>query len=48
MRYSFVTKSTKNKANIRAVATREEARAIKAARNFKVAIWDNVNSQFVR
>lgn len=47
-RYSFITRSTGNKANIRPVATREQARAVKQAKNFRVAIWDNLNSTVVR
>lgn len=48
MRYTFITRKSGKRANIRGVKTRQEAREIKAARSFKVAIFDNVTQQVVR
>ena len=47
-RYTFITRKSGKKANIRGVATRQEAREIKAARHFSVAIFDNLNMKEVR
>lgn len=47
-RYTFITRKSGKKANIRSVKTRQEAREIKAARDFKVAIFDQITSKVVR
>lgn len=47
-RYTFVTRKSGKKANIRGVNTRQLAREIKAAHSFRVAIFDNVRGQVVR
>lgn len=47
-RYTFINRKSGKKANIRGVATRQEAREIKAARNFTIAIFDQLNSKVVR
>lgn len=47
-RYSFINRKTGKTANIKAVASRAAARAVKREKSFTVAIWDNVNQSFVR
>jgi hypothetical protein len=47
-RYSFITRSTGNPARIRGAETRQQAREIKAANGFRLAIFDNVTGQVVR
>lgn len=47
-RYSFISRKSGKRANIKAVRTREAARQIKAARSFTVSIFDNVTQQVVR
>lgn len=47
-RYSFVWRKSGKPANIKGVSTRDRARQIKRMKRFSVAIWDNVNSSFVR
>lgn len=47
-RYTFITRKSGKKANIRGVATRQEAREIKAANGFRHAIFDNLNGVIVR
>lgn len=48
MRYTFITRKSGKRANIKGVATRKAARQIKVERSFKVAIFDNVTQQVVR
>ena len=47
-RYTFITRKSGKKANIRGVASRAEARRVKAQRSFAVAIFDNLNQKVVR
>lgn len=47
-RYTFITRKSGKKANIRGVATRQEAREIKAANGFRHAIFDNLNQRVIR
>lgn len=47
-RYSFITRKSGKRANIKGVSTRQIAREIKAGLGFKVAIFDNVRQQVVR
>lgn len=47
-RYSFIYRKSGKTANIKPVASREEARNVKRRKSFSVAIWDNLNQTFVR
>lgn len=47
-RYTFITRKSGKKANIRGVATRAEARRIKADRSFSIAIYDNLVGAVIR
>lgn len=47
-RYIFITRSTGNIAKIAGRDTREAAREVKRNKNFRVAIYDTWNDQFVR
>ena len=47
-RYTFITRKSGKRANIRGVNTRQLAREIKAANSFRLAIYDNVRNQVVR
>lgn len=47
-RYTFINRKTGKKANIKAVGTRDQARHIKWVHNFRVSIFDNLNSKVVR
>lgn len=47
-RYSFIYRKSGKTANIKPVATRAQARAVKRRMSYTVAIWDNVNQSFVR
>lgn len=47
-RYSFIYRKSGKTANIKPVASRAQARAMKRRMSFTVAIWDSVNQSFVR
>lgn len=47
-RYSFITKKSGKKANIKHVSNRQDAREIKAARGFKVDIYDHWRGEVIR
>lgn len=47
-RYTFITRKSGKRANIRGVNTRQLAREIKAANSFRVSIFDNVRQTVVR
>lgn len=47
-RYSFINRKTGKRANLKHVRTRDDARAIKWATGFRVAIYDKVRGEVVR
>lgn len=47
-RYSFIYRKSGKTANIKPVASRAQARAMKRRMSFTVAIWDNQNQSFAR